>query len=63
VLKYTSLEDDLYRRIIGGMLLKSLGEEQAKVAVRKVRDGMCGEHQSTYKMNWLLRRADFIGRL
>jgi hypothetical protein len=31
------------------MLLKCLGEEQAKVVV----------HQSAHKMNWLLRRAGF----
>jgi hypothetical protein len=59
VLKYTSLDDDLYRRTIDGMLLKCLGEEQAKVAVREVHDGICGAHQSAYKMNWLLWRAGF----
>jgi hypothetical protein len=51
VLKYVSLDDDLYRRTIDGMLLKWLGEEQAKVAVREVHDGICGAHQSAYKMN------------
>jgi hypothetical protein len=30
VLKYTSLDDDLYQRTIDGLLLKCLGEEQAK---------------------------------
>jgi hypothetical protein len=59
VLKYTSLEDDLYRRTIDDVLLKCLGEEHAKVAVWEVHDGMCGAHYSTYKMNWLLRRAGF----
>jgi hypothetical protein len=59
VLKYTSIDDDLYRRTIDGVLLKCLGEEQAKVAVWEVHDGICGAHQSTYKMNWLLRRAGF----
>jgi hypothetical protein len=57
--KYTSLDDDLYRRTINGVLLKSLGEEQAKMAVREVHDGICGAHQSAYKMNWLLRRVGF----
>jgi hypothetical protein len=33
VLKYTLLDDVLYRSTIDGMLLKCLGEEQAKVAV------------------------------
>jgi hypothetical protein len=59
VLKYTSLDDDLYRRTIDGVLLKCLGEEQAKVAVREVPDGICRAHQSAYKMNWLLRGSVF----
>jgi hypothetical protein len=58
-LKYTSLDDDLYQRTIDGMLLKFLGEEQAKVAVWEVHDGICGAYQSAHKMNWLLRRAGF----
>jgi hypothetical protein len=32
VLKYTLLDDDLYQRTIDGVLLKCLGEEQAKAA-------------------------------
>jgi hypothetical protein len=54
VLKYMLLDDDLYRRTIDGMLLKCLGEEQAKVAVWEVHDGIYGAHQSAYKMIWLL---------
>jgi hypothetical protein len=60
VLKYTSLDDDLYRRTIDGMLLNCLGEKQAKVAVREVHDRICGAHQSAYKMNWLLQRVGFF---
>jgi hypothetical protein len=59
VLKYTSIDDDLYRRTIDGVLLNCLGEEQAKVAVQEVCDGICGAHQSAYKMNWLLQRLGF----
>jgi hypothetical protein len=62
-LKYTSLDDDLYRRTIDAVLLKCLGGEQAKVAVREVHDGICGAHQSANKMNWLLGGQDFIGQL
>jgi hypothetical protein len=58
-LKYTSLDDDLYRRTIEGVFLKCLGEEQAKVAVWEVHDRICGAHQSAHKMNWLLLRAGF----
>jgi hypothetical protein len=59
VLKYTSLDDDLYRRTIDGVLLWCLGEEQAKVVVREVHDRICVAHQLAYKMNWLSRRARF----
>jgi hypothetical protein len=59
VLKHMLLDDDLYRRTIGSVLLKCLGEEKAKVAVREVHDGIYGAHQSADKMNWLLRRAGF----
>jgi hypothetical protein len=59
VLKYTSIDDDLYQRTIDGVLLMYLGEEKAKVVVWEVDDGICGAHQSAYKMNWLLRRAAF----
>jgi hypothetical protein len=59
VLKYTSLDDALYRRTINGVLLKCLSEEQAKEAVREVHHGICGANQSAHKMKWLLRRAGF----
>jgi hypothetical protein len=58
-LKYMSLDDDLYRITIDGVLLKCLGEEKAKVAVWEVHDRICGAHQSAHKMNWLLWRAGF----
>jgi hypothetical protein len=51
VLKYMSIDDELYRRTIDDMLLKCLGEEQAGVAVLEVHDGIRGAHQSAYKMN------------
>jgi hypothetical protein len=59
VLEYTLLDDDIYRRTIDDVLLKCLGEEQAKVAVNEVHDGIYGAHRSAYKMNWLLRRSGF----
>jgi hypothetical protein len=42
VLKYTSIDGELYQRTIDGVLLKCLGEEQAKVAVQEVHDGIRG---------------------
>jgi hypothetical protein len=58
-LKYTSLDDALYRRTIDGVLLKCLSEEQAREAVRELHDGICGAHQSAHKMKSLLRREGF----
>jgi hypothetical protein len=57
VLKYTVVNGILYRRTPDGLLLKCLGEEEAKVAMSKVHDGMCGAHQAAHKMKWLLRRS------
>jgi hypothetical protein len=42
-----------------GMLLKCLGEEWAKIAMGEVHKGICGTHQSTHKMRWMIKRARF----
>jgi hypothetical protein len=57
-LKYTVIDGILYRRTLDGLLLKCLGEEEAKVAMSEVHDGMCGAHQATDKMKWLIRRSE-----
>ena len=58
-IKYTLVDDDLYRRTADGLLLKCLDEDQARVAMGEVHDGLCGTHQSAHKMKWMLRRAGF----
>ena len=58
-LKYTLLDGELYRRTIDGLLLRCLGSDQSKVAIGEVHEGICGTHQSAYKMKWLLRRVGF----
>ncbi len=57
--KYILLDGELYRRNIDGVLLKCLDNDQSKVAMGEVHEGICGTHQSAHKMNWLLRRAGF----
>jgi Integrase core domain. len=57
--KYISLDGVLYRQNIDSVLLKCLDEDQSKVAMGEVHEGICGTHQSAHKMNWLLRRAGF----
>jgi hypothetical protein len=59
-LKYTVLEGELYRRTMDGLLLKCLGEEEAKLAMGEVHGGMCRTHQSAHKMKWILRQAGFF---
>jgi hypothetical protein len=53
------LDYTLYRRSIDGLLLKCLGSDQPKIAMGEVHEGICGTHQSTHKMKWLLRRVGF----
>jgi hypothetical protein len=48
-IKYTLVGDELYRRTVDGILLKCLDEEQARVAMGEVHEGLCGTHQSAQK--------------
>jgi hypothetical protein len=58
-LKYVMLDNTLYRQTIDGLLLKCLCSNQSKIAMGEVHEGICGTHQSTHKMKWLLRHAEF----
>jgi hypothetical protein len=51
------MNDELYRRIMEGLLLKCLGEEQEHIVMEEVHEGLCGTHQSAYKMKWTMQRA------
>jgi hypothetical protein len=57
--KFTLINDEFYRRIAEDHLLKCLDNDQAKVAMDEVHEGICGTHQSAPKMKWLLRRDGF----
>jgi hypothetical protein len=58
-LRYTMVDDELYKRSMDGLLLKCMGEEQAKVAMGEVHEGLCRTHQLVHKMRWMLKRARF----
>jgi hypothetical protein len=49
-LSYTMINGDLYRWTVDGLLLRCLNEEEAKVAMREVHEGMCRTHQLAHKM-------------
>jgi hypothetical protein len=55
--KYVLMSDKLYRRTVSDVLLKCLGPCNAISATVEVHEGICGTHQSTTKMKWLLRRS------
>jgi hypothetical protein len=39
-----------------------LGQEEAKRMMSEVHDGLCGAHQSAYRMKWVTGILDVIGR-
>jgi hypothetical protein len=54
---YTVVDNALYHRATDGVLLKCLNEEEAKVTMGEVHEGICGTHQAAHKMKWILRRG------
>jgi hypothetical protein len=62
-IKFVLLDDRLYYKSMDGVLLQCLGQEEAKRMMSKVHDGLCGAHQSAYRMKWVIRKTDIIGRL
>jgi len=57
--KYVLLEDEFYYRTIDGVLLKCLGEDEAKSLMGETHEGVCGAHQSAFKMKWIIRRIGY----
>jgi hypothetical protein len=44
-LKYVLLDGVVYYKMIEGIQLKCLDEDEAKLAMSKVHEGICGTHQ------------------
>ncbi|KAL0344702.1 UNVERIFIED_CONTAM: Gag-Pol polyprotein [Sesamum radiatum] len=42
--RFTIIGNDLYKRTIGGPLLKCLDEERAQYVLREIHEGSCGNH-------------------
>jgi len=57
--KYVLLEGELYYRTIDGILLRCLGDDEAKNLMGEIHEGVCGAHQSTFKMKWMIRRNGY----
>jgi hypothetical protein len=58
-LKYVMLDNTLYHQTIDGLLLKCLSSDQSTIVMGEVHEGICGTHQSSHKMKWLLRHTGF----
>jgi len=49
----------LYYRTIDGVLLKCLGNDEARSLMGEIHEGVCGAHQSDFKMKWMIRRNGY----
>jgi hypothetical protein len=58
--KFVLLGGELYNRTIDGVLLKCIGVEESKVLMGERNEGVCGAHQSAYKMKWMIRRNGYF---
>jgi len=59
-LKFVLLDDQLYHRTVDRVLLKCLNQEEAKILMGEIHEGVCGAHQSAHKMKWMIRRAGYF---
>jgi len=57
--KYVLLGDELYYRTLDGVLLKCLGNDESKSLMGEIHEGVCGAHQSAFKMKWMIRRNEY----
>lgn len=55
-LSYIIIGNQLFKKMLEGVLLKFLDESEAYFAVSNVHSRACGAHQVRHKMRWLLYR-------
>jgi ribonuclease HI len=56
-IKFVLLDGHLFYKSFDGVLLQCLGPEEAKKMMSEVHDGLCGAHQLTYRMKWVIRHT------
>jgi hypothetical protein len=59
LIKYVLLDDQLYYKTVDRVFLKCLNQE-AKELMGEVHEGICGAHQSAYKMKWIIHRSGYF---
>ena len=45
----------MYYKIVDRVFVKCLSQEEARVSMGEVHEGICGAHQLAYKMKWVIR--------
>jgi hypothetical protein len=56
-IKFVLLDEHLYYKSMDGVLLQCLGQEEVKRMMTEMHDGLCGAHQSAYRMKWVIRKT------
>jgi hypothetical protein len=56
-IKFVLLDGRLYYKTLDGVLLQCLGQEEGKRTMSEVHDGLCGAHQSAYRMKWVIKQT------
>jgi ribonuclease HI len=56
-IKFVLLDGRLLYKSLDGVLLQCLGQEEVKRMMSEVHDGLCGTHQSAYRMKWVIRQT------
>jgi hypothetical protein len=57
--KYVLLDDELYYHTMDGILLKCLSDDESKSLMGEIHEGVCGAHQSAFKMKWMIRQNGY----
>jgi ribonuclease HI len=56
-IKFVLLDGHLYYKSMDGVFLQCMGQEEVKRMMSEVHDGLCGAHQSAYRMKWVIRKT------
>jgi hypothetical protein len=56
-MKFVLLDGRFFYKSLDRVLMQCLGPEEAKKMMSEVHDGLCGAHQSAYRMKWVIRQA------
>ena len=50
----------MYYKTVDGVLLKCLSQEEVRVLIGEVHEGIYRAHQLAYKMKWVIRRSGYF---